>query len=146
MNIIEILEENIKSNQKKNWYSFLLIEKIFVEKYFEWIDLKISIENKSLKGRGTLNVEGKKYDILVSYSPFNQYRFDRIYIKDSSIKFSNKIHLYGDNSLCLYHPEFDKPLLKTIPLYKMIPWITEWIVFYELWKKYGVWFGDEIKH
>jgi hypothetical protein len=28
----------------------------------------------------------------------------------------------------------------------MIPWITEWIVFYEQWKKYGVWFGAEIKH
>jgi hypothetical protein len=146
MNLIAILEENIKSKQRKQWYSFLLIEKFLVEKHFEWIDLKINSENKSIIGKGKLNVEGKNYEILLSYSPFNQHRYDRIYINDTSIKFNNKIHLYRDNSLCLYHPIFDKPILNTIPLYKMIPWITEWIVFYELWKKYGVWFADEIKH
>ena len=49
-------------------------------------------------------------------------------------------------SLCLYHPIIDKPYLQCIPLYKMIPWITEWIIFYIQWKKYGVWLGREIKH
>jgi len=146
MNLIAILEENIKSKHKKNWYSFLLIEKLLVEKYFEWIDLKISTESKSLIGKGTLNVEGKNYEILLSYSPFNQYRYDRIFINDEVIKFNNEIHLYRDMSLCLYHPIFDRPTLNFIPLYKMIPWITEWIIFYEQWQKYGVWFGDEIKH
>jgi len=146
MNLIAILEENIKSKQKKDWYSFLLVEKYFVEKYFKWIDLKIDIESKSLIGKGTLNVEGENYDILLSYSPYNQYRYDRIYINDSTIEFNNNIHLYGDKSLCLYHPKLDKPILNTIPLYKMIPWITEWIVFYVQWKKYGIWLGEEIKH
>lgn len=146
MNLIAILEENIKYNQKKQWYIFLLVEKFLVERHFEWIDLKINAENKSLLGKGTLYVEGKKYNISMSYSPYNHYRYDRIYIDDSTIQFNNSIHLYGDKSLCLYHPIFDKKLLNTIPLYKMIPWITEWIVFYEQWKKYGVWLGDEIKH
>lgn len=146
MNIIAILEASIKFNQKKNWYSFLLIEKLLVEKHFNWIDLKINNENKSLIGKGFLNVEGKKYEILLSYSPYNQYRYDRIFINDSRIEFNNNIHLYNDKSLCLYHPIFDRPILNSIPLYKMIPWITEWIIFYEQWKKYGVWLGDEIKH
>lgn len=146
MNLIAILEENIKSKQRKQWYSFLLIEKLLIEKHFEWIDLIINTETKSLIGKGTLNVEGKNYEILLSYSPFNQHRYDRIYINDSSIKFNNYIHLYADKTLCLYHPIFDKPTLNTIPLYKMIPWITEWIIFYEQWKKFGIWLGDEIKH
>jgi hypothetical protein len=146
MNLIAILEDNIKLNHKKNWLSFLLIEKLLVEKHFNWICLRIDNQSKLLIGKGTLNVEGKDYEVLLSYSPYNKYRYDRIYINDKSIEFNNEIHLYGDKSLCLYHPVFDKPKLNTIPLYKMIPWITEWIVFYEQWKKYGVWLGDEIKH
>ena len=146
MNLIAILEENIKSNHKKNWYSFLVIEKLLAEKYFEWIYLKIDEKSKSLIGKGVLNIEGKNYEVLISYSPNYNFRYDRIFINDKSIKFNNEIHLYKDKSLCLYHPIFDKPVLKFIPLYKMIPWITEWIIFYEQWKKYGVWLGDEIKH
>lgn len=37
-------------------------------------------------------------------------------------------------------------LFQKIPLFRMIPWITEWIIFYEQWKKYGIWLGKEIKH
>lgn len=146
MNLITILEANIKTEQRKNWYLFLILEKYFVEKYFDWIKLEIDIKNKSLIGKGILNIGSKKYKILLSYSPFYLYRYDRIYIDDSTIKYNNKIHLYRDLSLCLYHPIIDKPVLKTIPLYKMIPWVSEWIVFYEQWKKYGVWLGREIKH
>ncbi|GGD30459.1 hypothetical protein [Flavobacterium orientale] len=146
MNLIAILAENIKSNQKNQWYSFLQNEKFLVEKHFDWLSLNINIESKSIIGKGTLNMAGKSYIILLSYSPYHSYRYDRIYIQDSSIEYNNDIHLYWDKSLCLYHPKFDKPLLNTIPLYKMIPWISEWIVFYEQWKKYGVWLGDEIKH
>ncbi|MEK6511851.1 hypothetical protein [Myroides odoratimimus] len=146
MSLIETLVVNTKKEQKKNWYIYLSIEKFLVEKHFNWLNLEIDTKNKSLCGKGILNIESKKYEILLSYSPFYRYRYDRIYIKNIDIKYNNDIHVYGDISLCLYHPIFDKPLFKTIHLYKMIPWITEWVIFYEQWKKYGVWFGKEIKH
>ena len=106
MSLIAILEENIRLGHKKNWLSFLLIEKLLVEKHFNWIGLIIDNQSKSLIGKGTLNVEGKDYEVLLSYSPNNKYRYDRIYINDKSIEFNNEIHLYGDKSLCLYHPIF----------------------------------------
>lgn len=146
MSFIGILEDNIKTNHKNNWYLFLKIEKNLVEKYFKWIELSLGEKNKSLIGKGVLYFRSKKYEVLLSYSPFNKYRYDRIYINDKKIKFNDDIHLYYDKSLCLYHPIYDKPALNFIPLYKMIPWIVEWIVFYEQWKKYGVWLGNEIKH
>lgn len=37
-------------------------------------------------------------------------------------------------------------ILKTIPLFNMIPWISELPVHYEEWKKCGVWIGKEIKY
>lgn len=146
MEFITILEENIRKRHQKDWFIFLSVQKSLVERHFDWLQLYINYDAKSLIGRGQLNIGSKTYIILLSYSPFHSYRYDRIYIKDRTIKYNKEIHLYGDLSLCLYHPIIDKPVFQIIPLFKIIPWISEWIVFYEQWKKYGVWLGKEIKH
>lgn len=146
MRNITILEDCIRHNQQKNWYLFLCIEKQLVETNFDWLQLKINEHSRTLNGFGSLSIAGKKYKVELSYSPFNRHRFDRIFIKDEAIKYNREIHLYTDNSLCLYHPVIDKPLFRTIPLVEIVPWITEWVVMYEQWKKYGVWLGKEISH
>jgi hypothetical protein len=143
---ITILGEAIKKEHQTNWYLYLYVQKILVESNFDWLSLNIVSKYKTLFGRGVLDVNGKRHIVLLRFSPFNKYHYDRIYIDDKSIKFHNDIHLYNDLSLCLYHPIIDQPLVQKIPLYKMVPWISEWIVFYEQWKKYGVWLGKEIKH
>lgn len=146
MNLITTLEENIKKTHQKNWDTFLYAQKVLVEQNFDWLKLKLDPVGKALLGKGRLNIGGKSYEILLSFSPFYQHRYDRIVLKDSSILYHKDIHVYGDMTLCLYHPIIDQSLFKKLPLYKMIPWISEWIVFYEQWKKYGVWLGNEIKH
>ncbi len=145
MDIITILAANTRKENQKNWFSFLLIQKYLVEKHFKWLDLHIDVKKRSLEGQGKIIIGGKSYAIKVSYSPFSSFRYDRIYVEGHKIKYNDDIHLYNDLSLCLYHP-IDVPLLRTIPLYQMIPWVSEWIVFYEQWKVYGVWLGREIKH
>lgn len=147
MDLITILEGNIRKKNQQDWFPYLIAQKALVEKYFNWLNLSIDIKNKSLVGKGILNIGEKSYSIQLSFSPFFPYRYDRIFIQDKSIKYNDNIHLYAvDLSLCLYNPIIDQPVLNKIPLFKMIPWISEWIVFYEQWKKYGVWFGKEIKH
>lgn len=146
MELITILEENIREKHQKDWYLFLSVQKFLVEKHFDWMELHINSKTKSLIGKGTLRVGGKSYNVLLSYSPFHYHRYDRVYIDDKTIKYNDEIHLYGDFSLCLYHPVIDMPAFQIIPLFKIVPWISEWIVFYEQWKKYGVWLGKEIKH
>lgn len=146
MDLITTLEAKNTFENKKNWFIFLNINKYQVENNFNWMKLKILHKDKSLYGFGSLEINGKKYSIELYYSPFNTNRFERIYIKDESIIYDDKIHLYSDMSLCLYHPVLDKPKFRMIPLYEIIPWITEWIVFYNLWKVYGIWLGKEIKH
>ncbi|MCG2610018.1 hypothetical protein LZZ90_00685 [Flavobacterium sp. SM15] len=147
MSLITILENKRIENYKKNYRILLEIEKYNVEKNCNW--LNIEIKNRVLTGKGTLKIGGKTYPIELYYSPFfidTIRRFDLIYIRDKNIQYNSNIHLYGDLSLCLYHPKIDKPMLGTIPLARMIPWISEWCVHYEEWKKYGVWLGREIKH
>lgn len=131
---------------KDNWVGFLGYQKYMVEKSFDWIKLKLDIRSKQLEGCGIFYLNRKKYEILLLYSPFNGYRYDRISIQNHYIKYNPHNHMYKDNTLCLYHPIKDRVSMEVIPLYKMIPWISEWIVFYEQWKKYGVWLGPEIKH
>ena len=140
------MEESIKKVHQKNWHIFLSFQKFLVEQHFDWLELKVNLNNRSLQGRGVLSVNGKNHTVLLSYSPFHRYRYDRIFIDDKSIKHHKEIHLYSDSSLCLYHPIIDQSIFQKTPLVKIIPWISEWVIFYEQWKKYGVWLGKEIKH
>lgn len=144
MTHIEILENNLLEDYKRSADRLLYLEKTLVEYHYSWLNL---VQTKTqILGKGTIYVNKERFDILLRYSPFLPIRFDRIYIDRKDIEFSSKIHLYKDKSLCLYHPVLDKPLLKIIPLFKIIPWISEWCVHYLEWKKYGVWLGKEIAH
>lgn len=146
MEITTVMAGKIKSIHQKDWYIFLSIQKFLLEKHFEWLKLSIDKNTKTLIGSGMLNIAGKDHSILISYSSFHKYRYERIFINDKSLKYNNDIHLYGDLSLCLYHPTIDQSIFRRLSLFEIIPWISEWIIFYEQWKKYGVWLGDEIKH
>lgn len=146
MNPITTMEGLISKNHRENWKLFLRVQKELVNQSFDWIKLTIDVKNKQLIGEGDLMINNRNFSIILSYSPFNGNRYDRIFISDNEIKYHRDIHLYADLSLCLYHPLLDQGPLRRIPLVKMIPWISEWIVFYLQWRKYGVWLGKEIKH
>lgn len=48
-------------------------------------------------------------------------------------------HVYRDGSLCLCFPwQWDRtmPIARTI-----VPWASEWLLYYELWKGTGEWHG-----
>ncbi len=144
MSRIAILEDKHLKDIQENSYLFLTKEKFLTEHNFTW--LKLYLEPTKIIGSGILQSNLKNYEIILSYSPFNPLRFDRIFVKDETITYNDNIHVYGDMSLCLYHPIKDKPFVSHIPLCRMVPWISEWIFFYEEWQKYNVWLGKEIKH
>lgn len=55
-------------------------------------------------------------------------------------------HLYGDRSLCLFHPSvFDWHGGRTLAIH-IVPWTATWCYFYEKWQELGVWFGPEVPH
>jgi hypothetical protein len=48
-------------------------------------------------------------------------------------------HVFRDGSLCLSYPwqwDHTKPIARTI-----VPWTSEWLLHYELWKVTGEWHG-----
>lgn len=56
----------------------------------------------------------------------------------------NLPHIYPDGSLCLHEPDQwtpGNPIAKTI-----LPWISEWLLHYELWRATGEWCGSGGNH
>lgn len=72
-------------------------------------------------------------------------RKENIFVMDERIKFRKVPHLYNKDSLCLYHPHDLSPFIP-FNFVDAIPWISKWLVTFELWSKYGVWLDKEFKH
>jgi hypothetical protein len=141
-----ILEEYKRWRAKEFFKDGIHYEKYLVEKNFEW--LKCLISDDGLLCHGILKPRGCRntYKILIKYSPFLEFRPDRVYIADPEIEYSDKIHMYPhDKSLCLYYPKDIAPN-RILHLADIMPWLSEWPVKYEFWLKYKVWLGDEVKH
>lgn len=87
----------------------------------------------------------REYNIKIMYKGFGR---PKVLLVDKNIKGIDKVdfpHHYGiDKSnntvdLCLYmNNEFDDS--KLIAIY-IIPWIKEWLFYYELWLSTGEWMG-----
>ncbi|KXO01117.1 hypothetical protein LS48_01180 [Aequorivita aquimaris] len=122
------------------------IQKQFIEDNFPW--LWTMVKDGKLLGKGKIKPNGckKEYELLVEYDINRTGRKERVFVlNDNKIQFGNTPHLYPGNSLCLYYPK-DLPLFLDLNFVDVIPWISEWLVMYELWNKYGVWLADEVKH
>lgn len=87
------------------------------------------------------------------YSPFYEirivYRFrqsPQVYILNPKIEIDTATHFYKEGDLCLFYPK-DEPWKSTFRIAdKIIPWVAEWLVFYELYKIDGVWYGKSAPH
>ncbi|WP_149304602.1 MULTISPECIES: nucleotidyltransferase domain-containing protein [Flavobacteriaceae] len=142
------VELNLNSGKKdiQRNYVAAYIQKDYLNKHFPW--LKTVITDGKLLGKGKIKPNGckKEYEILVEYDINRQGRKERVYVlNDSQIKFGKTPHLYPGNSLCLYYPKDLSPHLD-LNFVDVMPWISEWLIMYELWKKYGLWLADEVKH
>lgn len=146
MKSIQISDHNIKEDNCTHWISFLETHRYLAEKKFGWLNWHLNRKHWLLEGSGKIIIDKQTYTIKIWYSPFFPNRYDRIFITSPFIEYNDKIHFYRDLSLCLYHPVFDVPQGQIVPLYRIIPWISEWIINYKKWQKYGIWFSNEIAH
>ena len=87
------------------------------------------------------------------YSPFYEirvvYRFSespQVYILNPKIEIDTATHFYKEGNLCLFYPK-DEPWKSTFRVAdKIMPWVAEWLVFYELYKIDGAWYGKSAPH
>lgn len=50
-------------------------------------------------------------------------------------------HLYDDGSLCLYYPPDNEWNYKDCWATTIIPWVSLWLYYFEIWKDTGEWLG-----
>lgn len=57
-------------------------------------------------------------------------------------------HLFSNGSLCLYYQFGEKPEFSFLncSASDYLAWVTKWLLFYELWKVTGEWYGGGIGH
>lgn len=135
---------NPKERAQKYWMGFLYKTMIECEKEFKW--LSFEVKGKLLEGKGTLELNHRKYHLKLLCSPFFPNRFERVMVETKNLIKCADTHFNGDGSLCLYHPVFDLKGRPYLDLVEVIPWISEWIYYYDKYLEYKVWLGPEYPH
>ena len=50
-------------------------------------------------------------------------------------------HMYKDGALCLYYPKQKEWSIEDDWTETLIPWISLWLFYFEIWKETGEWLG-----
>jgi hypothetical protein len=102
----------------------------------------VQLRQRNLRCRVTLQPtpSSATYSILITYDWFRppRARVLRPHLEPNS---DNELpHIYPDGTLCLHTVEdwaWDKLLADSI-----VPWTSQWLFFYEIWKLTGQWLGS----
>lgn len=123
-------------------YANLMLQKKRIESTYKFLSCSIDRDNV-LRCSGWLqptNCEGV-YKVKVEYVAGKEPKSTII---SPFVQHDPKIHMYSDHSLCLHYPP-DMPWNEKINIaHYTIPWISEWIYYYEIYQLNGnIWEGPE---
>jgi len=121
----------------------LLREKAYLKRYFP--NFRVEVNGNILKCEGSMKP-----------TAFSQsYRFELIYqygknpktrILSSHILIDLKIHMFENGYLCLYYWKENPWNIKYHLFETIIPWLAEWILYYEVYELTGKWQGISAEH
>lgn len=136
------LQTKFEGQKLPNSFLYAMMQKRELERKFSF--LKCRIENDTLICRGIFQPDNcNAYDVRIE---FRAGCFPQVYILSPEIKPNADIHIYSEGSLCLFYPGDMKWKDTTSIAENTIPWIFEWILFYELYLLTGVWEGEYVPH
>lgn len=124
-----------------NRYSVLWYQKKLIEENYDFLTCRIV--NNVLVCNGSLKVAecDEPYKIKIEYVAGHEPKSTILW---PVIEPSREIHMYKDHSICLHYPP-DMKWNEKVKIYLYtVPWISEWIIYYELYKvNGGKWEGKE---
>jgi len=59
---------------------------------------------------------------------------------------SDAPHRYSSGNVCLHYPPDGNWTPNHFVSQTIVPWTAEWLAFYEIWRKTGIWYGPEKEH
>lgn len=123
-----------------NKYAELSAQQRLIEKHFDWLSCKVTRDNIMVCSGWISQPDCDSYKVKIEYV---YGREPKTSILSPIIEPSKDIHMYQDHSLCLHYPP-DMWWNGRIKIYMYtIPWISEWICCYEIYKITGRWEGTE---
>jgi hypothetical protein len=134
-----------KKRKKTNYYKDLYLQMQFIKKMFNVVECTVSRANELVCLLSITPTDlSSEYLIQIRYKPPGN---PKVFVLSPDIPYSSCIHMYSkDKSLCLYDHRV-APWKESMKIAgTIIPWIIEWLVFYEYYVKTGVWKGDSADH
>lgn len=127
----------------KNHYALSSYQKYHIDKTYSCF--KTRINNGVLVCTGEIQPDPscKSYKVRIEYMAGSQ---PWVYIKSPELIESNQIHVYREGFLCLFDPSETRWKDNMKLSEYTIPWLVEWILYYELWQLTGKWEGPESSH
>lgn len=120
----------------------LVIQKLHIEKHFS--DARTSIRRNCLNVIMYLqpSLFSCRYTVSLSY----QARYvPRVKVLSPDLQLPERksdVHVYKEGTLCLYYPGEWKS--NTLIVNTIVPWISEWLLHYEIWEVTNKWHGGGI--
>lgn len=126
-------------------YQILYIQKNRIEKQYDCFKCSIKAHGQSMVCKGCLQPVDyvEPYQIVITQLPG---KAPEVFIKSPKIEINSKIHIYKKGNLCLFYPPDLNWKANTSVSDYIIPWVNEWIIYYELYKISGKWEGPAVDH
>lgn len=124
-------------------YRSLVVQGYAVRKSYPAFRVKVSGERLRCEGNVCPTSHSNKYRIRIDYHYGSS---PRVRIVTPVVEPRPEIHMYRDGTLCLYDWR-EQPWLKSYRLHDtLMPWIAEWLLYYEAFLLTGRWLGPEAPH
>jgi hypothetical protein len=124
-------------------YSRAVIEQSLLRKHFPFLRSRISGLNLVSTGRLQPSPESPVYRIELTYKPPHS---PQVRVIKPFITYDARIHMYKDDTLCLYDYR-KQPWQQAWHIHEtVIPWAAEWLLYYELFLETGKWLGKAAPH
>jgi hypothetical protein len=91
-------------------------------------------------GRLTPTPLSREYTVRILYA---RGHYPRVMLVEPRLESEERQllhHLYPNGDLCLHRPDEWNPSMLLVET--IVPWTTEWLAHYELWKRTRQWYGD----
>lgn len=121
----------------------LIVESLLIHEKFPFLKTRIVGDRLICRGKIRPTPGSSEYRIEVCYKPWGA---PGVRILEPDIRPQAKLHFYKEGTLCLYDWR-EQPWEKGWRLADtVIPWTSEWILYYELYLLTGEWLGESALH
>jgi len=128
---------------KADKYRKVVIEQMLIRAKFPFLHSRICGLELTCRGRIQPTEQSQNYRVEIRYSPWDS---PVVRVIEPKIEFTPGVHMYQNDTLCLYAWR-EQPWQKNWHLHEtVIPWTAEWLVFYEIWLLTGKWRGKSAVH